>query len=515
MSGLQEERARIVGEDFVPYVKSVFEKHGELRSALLTVAQYWADEADDAVHATIVFSTRATPLWPHWCSWGDDDEDTSTSLDPAEQCSSCGDYGWMPFDDNGSAIGPFQSCCREDASQDSPTAEAYLPYAVARRRGSEIDVEIVGGPVRAWLDAPETPSRTASRADDAKTRALFDLVYAAPADDGPRQVLADWLVEKDDPLGAFITTSFAAAHAPNRDELLARARELEKTHAGSWLGPLADVAPRERASFARGFPHAIAIHVGDDDAVARVADAREWGTIAELRFLPQSKQWLSSAMGALRDVGPLDATGLTALRRVGPKLAIERAHVVVANEAMLGELASLHVPSLRGLTIGSTHGGPGTVTRRGRNPFTGEEVELRADSPAGVRLDPELLAPLRRSPSYARLDELVLASTVPQTVTAWLALPPAERPRTIAFTSVSPSFEPAGFRVRVTGDVATVDLPALGGDLGVTGLAEILSALPSKTRIELRPSRWFDPTDADAALLANAASRTIAVARAP
>src|SRR6185295_17168884 len=106
----------------------------------------------------------------------------------------------------------------------------------------------------------------------------------------------------------------AAATAPEkRAELHARASELEARHAVEWLGPIGDVVPPEHVVFDRGLVKKVAAHL-DGTTGARVLDAPEWGSVEELFFLPQSAQRFSSAMKALRVVGPLDATGLAALR---------------------------------------------------------------------------------------------------------------------------------------------------------------------------------------------------------
>lgn len=507
-------RAKILDEDFVPYVKDVFAKDPKLRSAMLTVAQYWADEADDAVHATVLFSQRSTPIWPHPCRWDDDDRE-GPSFDPTEVCSSCGErLGWMPFDDNGGAIPAFQSCCREDASQESTTSEAYLPYAVARRADDGgVSVEIVGGPVRGWLDTAEegTPPAPAPPRHDAQTEALLAHVYDARDDDGPRQVLADHLQHHGDPRGEYVALALAA-HAPSRrGEIDARARELLARHARAWLGPIADVAALERVVFDRGFVRGVAVHLADAAVAERVLAAPEWGTVEELRFLPQSVQALSRAMRSLRDVGPLDAAGLEALLATGRSLPIERAHVVLADDAMARRLDALDLPSLRALVVGTTRSGPGTTMRRMRNPFTGQEMDVPMDSPSAADLSPSVLAPLLRARAFARLEELVLVSVAPSTVSAWLSRPADARPRSIAFTGASPTFEPAGFRVCVREGVASIDMPSFG-EVDVDALAGVLRALPSGVRAVMRATRWYEPTPADAEFVARAAARPVDLA---
>src|SRR5438270_10356812 len=45
----------------LPVVAEYFERYRRLQSAMLCVAQYWADEADDAVHGTLIVSELFEP----------------------------------------------------------------------------------------------------------------------------------------------------------------------------------------------------------------------------------------------------------------------------------------------------------------------------------------------------------------------------------------------------------------------------------------------------------------------
>jgi len=515
-------RRKMIERDFIPYVKEIFAKRSELTSAMLLLAQYWADEADDAVHANVVFSGRETPLWPHPCRWDDEDDD-SVVRDPNEICTSCGDVGWLSFDDNGEqTIAAFAPCCREDADQEMRVAEAYLPYAVARRSPSAkdgVEVEIVGGPIRAWMDDESTFPRPVKRRHyDDTTLELFDLVYKG--DEEARQVLADRLQQKGDPLGEYITLSYALADAQKgkglidparREELHTRAAALEMRHGRTWLGPLAQVAPAEYVVFDRGFVRAIAVHFPNDAVAQTVSSAREWGTVQRLRFLPSSIQRLDPSMLSLRFVGPLDARGLQDLHRLHAELpAVERIHVILENDAMLSALADKGAPSgLRCLIVGSAPGGPGRANERRRNPFTGLEQEI--PSPTS-NLTPGVLAPLLRAEWWRQLDEVVITSTSPAVLSSWLDLSRDERPKIVSFTSTSVSHMTAGFRVRVKGyddPVAAVDMPSLNADIGLRELGDLLAALPSRIRVELASTRVYAPTDDELATLSLRANRTV------
>lgn len=89
-------RQKLMDEYVVPIVKICFRRHSQLRSAALLVAQYW--------------------------------------------------------NDNGEVIPAFAAFCREGAHQEMSIAEAYAPYAILRRCGDDIAIEIVGQMLRPWLD---------------------------------------------------------------------------------------------------------------------------------------------------------------------------------------------------------------------------------------------------------------------------------------------------------------------------------------------------------------------------
>ena len=56
-----ELREAIVKNYVKPIVKKALKKYHQLNSAVLLVAQYWNDEANDAVHNRLFFSVLRTP----------------------------------------------------------------------------------------------------------------------------------------------------------------------------------------------------------------------------------------------------------------------------------------------------------------------------------------------------------------------------------------------------------------------------------------------------------------------
>ncbi|MCA9566679.1 MAG: TIGR02996 domain-containing protein [Myxococcales bacterium] len=75
---------------------------------------------------------------------------------------------------------------------------------------------------------------------------LLRAIYDAPADDGPRAVLADLLIEEGDPLGVFIQSQLRGDTR--------RAKSLLAKHRKEWLAPFAGDVALASVVFARGFP---------------------------------------------------------------------------------------------------------------------------------------------------------------------------------------------------------------------------------------------------------------------
>src|SRR5579871_5981795 len=85
---------------------------------------------------------------------------------------------------------------------------------------------------------------------------FLSAILAAPDDDLPRLIYADWLDERGDADRAeFIRTQIELARLPaalrRRSPLAARERELLAGHEADWLGPLSEIVTT--AVFRRGF----------------------------------------------------------------------------------------------------------------------------------------------------------------------------------------------------------------------------------------------------------------------
>jgi hypothetical protein len=154
-------RQKLMDEYVIPLVRIGFRKYPQLRSATLLVAQYWNDEADDAVHDYFIFSVLDTPDLEAAAKAEEDYlEDTINMPRFGEDPYLAGDArdelekeGYRCYwHDNGDAIPAFAAFCCEGAHQELSVAEAYTPYAILRRSNDDITVEIVGQMLRSWLD---------------------------------------------------------------------------------------------------------------------------------------------------------------------------------------------------------------------------------------------------------------------------------------------------------------------------------------------------------------------------
>lgn len=192
-------RHQMIQEQIVPVIQRAFEAHPVLQSATLLVAQYWCDEANDAVHCDLVFSELETPDtaaayaarlrryeeeegmvpqiskdglsgWARWFPWLRKSEpsvmvvpevprDSVLKSDPINLPSGIDEealeraFEWnLGWDSNGEPISLFAAFCLEDCHQEMDVGEAYSPYAIFRRQNGSVAVETVGVMTRPWLD---------------------------------------------------------------------------------------------------------------------------------------------------------------------------------------------------------------------------------------------------------------------------------------------------------------------------------------------------------------------------
>lgn len=173
-------------------------------------------------------------------------------------------------------------------------------------------------------------------ADDDAGAALRAAVYARPHEDGPRQVYADFLLERGDPRGEHLVLQLAKT-TPRFDP---RVLALEEGRERDWLDPaIAPWVREDRAiSYRRGFPAELGVK---GEAPAHPA----WSTVEEIDgFVPATDE---HPMPLLRVATSIDARGVARLAGLAEKPPLERLEV----SANLDELAPLRLPRLRELEL--------------------------------------------------------------------------------------------------------------------------------------------------------------------
>lgn len=323
--------------------KEAFAEQPDLKSFVLAVAQYWADEAEDAVHSNTYGSVRSIPLWPHTCDYGQEPIE-------GEMCGECAQSGSLPYpedwDDNGGSIEAFQAYCHESGSQEESSFHNDLPYAIARRVGDDVVVEVIGdiqrpGSLDSYYDDDEEEAKPErdDTWDDPRARALLAEIAAAPADDGPRRVLADYLMEKENPRGEYIALALDNRDLERRDALLAE-------HEAGWLHELQSVVLGSSVQWSRGFPVAAAL-AGSNEAPK---GSPVWSTFERLEV--HGPCVLDPAMRALRELAAVDGDWIDALVAEKQPWAIERLTIDDEHPATYEKLAkATNLPALRELVV--------------------------------------------------------------------------------------------------------------------------------------------------------------------
>jgi hypothetical protein len=135
-------RRRFIREHLLPILARYFRTYKLLRSAMLCVAQYWADEADDAVHARLIVSELFEPTLKgvRWSDEpGPDPNVPNTRIKskyggPGSQVSIW--EAGAPWDDNTGAIPLWAAFAPEGGSQEyEELEEAYAPAVLFSRHG--------------------------------------------------------------------------------------------------------------------------------------------------------------------------------------------------------------------------------------------------------------------------------------------------------------------------------------------------------------------------------------------
>jgi uncharacterized protein (TIGR02996 family) len=134
-------RRRYLREHLLPVFAKYFTTYERLQSAMLCVAQYWADEADDAVHGMLIVSELPEPTLEGVGYYGEEHRDDpnlpTTHIKPkyGEGSSSEIDLYGTPWDDNSGAIPLWAAFAHEGGSQEMDPSEVYAPAVLFYRHG--------------------------------------------------------------------------------------------------------------------------------------------------------------------------------------------------------------------------------------------------------------------------------------------------------------------------------------------------------------------------------------------
>lgn len=165
----RQRRDKYLQDIVAPYVLKSFEKFPKIKSATLFVAQYWNDEAQDAVHEALVYSIYETPDIETWVAKMKGFEDDEIELEIHyslfegwdaiyETDMEVSDYGTpkinnrnsvAAWNSNGAPISLFAAYCEEGGNQENEFPLDYRPIAIYRRNGN---CEFCGLMIRPWLD---------------------------------------------------------------------------------------------------------------------------------------------------------------------------------------------------------------------------------------------------------------------------------------------------------------------------------------------------------------------------
>lgn len=135
-------RRQYIREHLLPVAAKNFQTYEHLQSAMLCVAQYWADEADDAVHGHLVVSELFEPVL-EGVSWSDE-SGTDPNVPNTSIKREYGESGSMvslweagaQWDDNNAAIPLWAAFAPEEGSQEYQyLSEVYAPAVMFYRHG--------------------------------------------------------------------------------------------------------------------------------------------------------------------------------------------------------------------------------------------------------------------------------------------------------------------------------------------------------------------------------------------
>lgn len=282
---------------------------------------------------------------------------------------------------------------------------------------------------------------------------LLAAIYAAPDDDAPRSVYADWLLDRSDPRGEFIALSLAGATD-------GRAEALLEAHGAGWAGRLGGVLVKSGRRFARGFLCGGSFRgkLGASEVEAAVTWP-EWGLFEALEVSRVDDAAFRSVakapwFGRLRTIHGVNTAQVRAITKNGSNACIEELELRAGIE--LPTSLAVRFPKLRRLRIEARTPAdwnvipslPSTLERFAL--FRGEEsFELRPDAEGRfTRLD--VRNPESESAFLERLRHVYPLTEISlQTKTPWSAEQIARVERQLAerreLRAISMPWSRAGF----------------------------------------------------------------------
>jgi uncharacterized protein (TIGR02996 family) len=140
------------------------------------------------------------------------------------------------------------------------------------------DRELVDAIVEAKREAAPTAKPRAKPTAARPDEALLAAVFANPADDAPRAVYADALLERGDPRGELVALQLASHGRVPTDVEDRRISALLREHARAWSAPLDSVVAPDTIRFARGFLDSCVVK----QSAAKLVGHPMWSTVREL-----------------------------------------------------------------------------------------------------------------------------------------------------------------------------------------------------------------------------------------
>lgn len=130
--------------------------------------------------------------------------------------------------------------------------ENVLGKLATKRKPGFVDPTVLEQ-VKAALESG-TAAHTRARQSEAQTEAaMLEAIVTSPDDDGPRLVYADWLSERRNPLGEFITLQVGRSGRRATKDAREREARLLAGHRKELLGPFDGVVSKTGLEFERGF----------------------------------------------------------------------------------------------------------------------------------------------------------------------------------------------------------------------------------------------------------------------